>query len=180
MLDVTSGELLRDARRRHGLTQQQLADRADTSQAAISRIERDLVSPSVESLAELLDRISEELVLTTKTIHYEVNRDVLRENLRLSAAERIDQGALLARLARGESNLTFPQKPTLHLEVARVLDERGNAWMTTREIADAVHKAQRYRKMGATALTPYQIHGRTKNYNEVFERRGSRVRLRRS
>jgi transcriptional regulator with XRE-family HTH domain len=177
---VTTGELLRETRRRHGLTQQQLADRARTSQAAISRIERDLVSPSVESLAELLDRIGEELVLTTKTIHYEVNRDVLRENLGLSPVERIDQGALLARLARGEGNLSFPQKPTLHLEIARVLDERGNAWITTREIADAVNKAQRYRKKNASPLTPYQIHGRTKNYNEVFERRGSRVRLRRS
>src|SRR6266508_4442507 len=150
---MTSGELLRDARRHHGLTQQQLADRADTSQAAISRIERDLVSPSVDSFAELLDRLGEELVLTTKPIHDEVNRDVLRENLGLSPAERIDQGALLARLARGGGNLSFPQKPTLHLEIARILDERGNAWMTTREIADAVNKAQRYRKKSASALT---------------------------
>src|SRR5437762_117827 len=35
---MTPGELLRQARRRHGLTQQQLAARARTSQAAVSRI----------------------------------------------------------------------------------------------------------------------------------------------
>ena len=44
---MTPGELLRDARRRHRVTQKQLAARARTSQAAISRIERDTVSPSV-------------------------------------------------------------------------------------------------------------------------------------
>jgi transcriptional regulator with XRE-family HTH domain len=46
----TSGELVREARLRHGLTQQELAALASTSQAAISRIEQDLVSPSVEYL----------------------------------------------------------------------------------------------------------------------------------
>jgi DNA-binding XRE family transcriptional regulator len=47
---VRQGELVREARLRHGLTQQELAARASTSQAAISRIEQDLVSPSVEYL----------------------------------------------------------------------------------------------------------------------------------
>ena len=48
---MSPGQLLRDARRRHGLTQRQLAARVRTSQAAISRVERDLVSPSVATLA---------------------------------------------------------------------------------------------------------------------------------
>jgi len=128
---VTAGELLRETRQRHGLTQRQLADRARTSQAAISRIERDLVSPSVESLAELLDRMGEELLLTTRKIDYQINNNVLRENLELSAGERIDQGVLLARLARGEGSVSFPSEPTLHLEIARLLHEQGNVWMTT-------------------------------------------------
>ena len=50
---VTSGQLLPEARRRHGLTQQQLADRAraQTSQAATSRIEcvRARIEPSGSS-----------------------------------------------------------------------------------------------------------------------------------
>ena len=52
---MTAAELLRDARRRHGLTQRQLAARARTSQAAISRIERGLVSPTVGTLAPVVD-----------------------------------------------------------------------------------------------------------------------------
>jgi hypothetical protein len=53
--------------------------------------------------------------------------------------------------------------------------------MTTREIADAVNEAGRYRKKRTEGpVTPYQIHGRTKNCPEVFERKGARVRLRRS
>src|SRR6266508_2466889 len=61
--DMTAGELLRTVRRRHGLSQAQLAARARTSQAAISRIERGLVSPSIATLATLLDLMGEELVL---------------------------------------------------------------------------------------------------------------------
>jgi transcriptional regulator with XRE-family HTH domain len=65
---VKPGELLREVRRRHGLTQRQLAARARTSQAAISRIERDVVSPSVSTLATLLDLMGEELVLGAQPI----------------------------------------------------------------------------------------------------------------
>jgi len=63
---MTAGALLRTTRRRHGLTQRQLAIRARTSQAAISRIERDLVSPAVATLAELLRLMNEELVLEAR------------------------------------------------------------------------------------------------------------------
>ena len=59
----TPGQLLREARRRHGVTQAQLAIRASTTQSAISRIERDQVSPSVETLRELLHLLGEDLVL---------------------------------------------------------------------------------------------------------------------
>lgn len=60
---MSAGQLLRESRERHGLTQTQLAIRARTSQAAISRIERDVVPPTVEMLARLLDLLGEELVL---------------------------------------------------------------------------------------------------------------------
>jgi transcriptional regulator with XRE-family HTH domain len=175
---VTAGELLREARRRHHLTQAQLAARARTSQAAISRIERELVSPTIAYLAELLDLMGEHLVLSTAPIDYGHNRTVLRENLTLTPTERIDQGVLLDRLLRGETPLRFPRHTTLHLEIARILNENGNAWMTTREVADAVNRAKRYRRRVPGIVTPYQVHGRTKNYDEVFERKGARVRLR--
>jgi transcriptional regulator with XRE-family HTH domain len=84
-----AGALLRDARKRHGLTQAQLAARARTSQAAISRIERGLVSPSVDMLARLLDLTGEELTLDAAPIDYGHDRTLLRENLRHEPAERI-------------------------------------------------------------------------------------------
>jgi transcriptional regulator with XRE-family HTH domain len=87
---VTPGELLRQVRRRHGLTQRQLAARARTSQAAVSRIERDVVSPSVSTLATLLDLMGEELVLDARQIDYGHDRTLLRENLARSVDERID------------------------------------------------------------------------------------------
>jgi transcriptional regulator with XRE-family HTH domain len=58
---VTPGELLRDARRRHGLWQRRLALRAGASQAWISRVEKGEVSPSVASLERLLMVMGERL-----------------------------------------------------------------------------------------------------------------------
>jgi transcriptional regulator with XRE-family HTH domain len=88
---VTAGELLRSARRRHGLTQRQLATRARTSQAAISRIERDLVSPSVSTLAELLRLMNEELVLDAREVDWGHDVTLNRLNLSVPVAERIDR-----------------------------------------------------------------------------------------
>jgi transcriptional regulator with XRE-family HTH domain len=94
---MTPGELLREARRRHGVTQQQLAARARTSQAAISRIERDLVSPSVSTLASLLDLLGEELGLSATPIDYGHDRTLIAENLRFTPAERVERQASWSR-----------------------------------------------------------------------------------
>ncbi len=74
--------------------------RARTSQAAISRIERGLVSPSVAMLAQLLDLMGEELVLEAHAIDYGHDRTLLRENLRLKPAERIRRQAAWANQVR--------------------------------------------------------------------------------
>jgi transcriptional regulator with XRE-family HTH domain len=90
---VTAGELLRDARRRHGLTQQQLAARARTSQAAISRIERGLVSPTFATLAGLLDLMGEQLRLEADEIDYGFDRTLYERTLAMTVGERLDQAA---------------------------------------------------------------------------------------
>jgi transcriptional regulator with XRE-family HTH domain len=59
----TPGLLLRRARERHGVTQAELAKRAGTTQSAISRIEKDRVSPTVATLRGLLALIGEKLSL---------------------------------------------------------------------------------------------------------------------
>ena len=90
MKAMSAGELLRTTRRRHGLTQRQLAIRARTSQAAISRIERGRVSPTGETLANLLDLMGEELELDAAPIDYGHDPTLLRQNLARTPAERID------------------------------------------------------------------------------------------
>ena len=95
-MSVTAGELLGETRRRHGVTQAQLAARARTSQAAISRIERGLVSPSIATLATLLDLMGEELVLGSQPIDYGHDRTLLRRNLQRTVSERIDHGTAVA------------------------------------------------------------------------------------
>jgi transcriptional regulator with XRE-family HTH domain len=90
---MTAAQLLRESRRRHGLTQAQLAARARTSQAAISRIERGLVSPTVETLATLLDLMGDELSLAAQPIDYGHDRAMIRRNLEHPPQERIERQA---------------------------------------------------------------------------------------
>ena len=87
---MTAGQLVREARERHGLTQKQLAIRARTSQAAISRIERGLVSPTVEMLEKLLAMVNEELVLDARELDWGHDRTLNRGNLAISADQRLE------------------------------------------------------------------------------------------
>ena len=116
---MTAGELLRDARRRHGLTQRQLAIRARTSQAAISRIERGVVSPSVGTLAELLWMMNEELILQALPLDWGFDTDVLKSNLALSPDERIRGGV---ERSRGTSEVNGAERTT---ELTHRLPIRG-------------------------------------------------------
>jgi transcriptional regulator with XRE-family HTH domain len=65
---MKGGELIRDARRRHGLSQRRLARRSGAGQAWISRVERDEVSPSIDSLERLLLVMGESLSLQAERI----------------------------------------------------------------------------------------------------------------
>lgn len=94
---MTAGELLRAARGRHGLTQRQLAARARTSQAAISRIERDVVSPSVATLGELLWMMNEGLVLDSQPVDWGFDLTLNQSRLARSPEERVRRGVVHSR-----------------------------------------------------------------------------------
>ena len=68
----------------------------------------------------------------------------------------------------------------LHDEIREILLANGNAWMTTSEIATEVNRRNRYRKRDGSQITDFQIHGRTRNYPNLFEREGSKVRFRKA
>jgi transcriptional regulator with XRE-family HTH domain len=87
------GALLRETRQKHRVTQKQLAARARTSQAAISRIERGLVSPTVETAGKLFDLLGEELRVSAEPVDYGHDRTLLRDNLELTPEERIRRQA---------------------------------------------------------------------------------------
>ena len=61
---MTTGALLRDARRRAGLSQSQVADRAGTSQPVISMYEHDRREPSIATLTRLVNATGARLRLS--------------------------------------------------------------------------------------------------------------------
>lgn len=82
------------------MTQKQLAARARTSQAQISRIERDETSPSVATLANLLDLLGEELELASTSVDYGHDVTLNRANLDRTPTERLRHGVSFANFVR--------------------------------------------------------------------------------
>jgi hypothetical protein len=83
------------------------------------------------------------------------------------------EAALKAASAEGDAE----GRLTLHQALEQILRENDNRWMTVRELADELNRRGLYRKKDGTPVEPNQVHARAKNYNKVFEKSGSRVRL---
>jgi transcriptional regulator with XRE-family HTH domain len=66
-----SGPLLRNLRKRHGLSQSRLARRAHTTQAVVSRIERGEASPTLDTLHRLLTAMGWELDVELRRSHWQ-------------------------------------------------------------------------------------------------------------
>lgn len=95
----TPGELLKEARERHGVSQKRLAMRAGTTQSAISRIERDRISPSIATLRELLYLLGEDLSLDAEARDFGIDRTLNAERLSVSPSERVEYGlAMIAQM----------------------------------------------------------------------------------
>jgi transcriptional regulator with XRE-family HTH domain len=92
-------ELVKEARRRHGLTQAALARRARTDQRQISRIETGRVSPSAAMLARLLEAMGERLTLGSEAGPRDNRSDaeLTADYRQLSASERIARTVDLSR-----------------------------------------------------------------------------------
>ena len=87
---MISGDLLREARLRAGLTQAELARRVGTSQPAVARWESGAVQPSFERLRELVRACG--LELTYGLANYDDSYDESIERyLRLTPEERVQQ-----------------------------------------------------------------------------------------
>jgi transcriptional regulator with XRE-family HTH domain len=95
-MSLEPGRLLREARLRHGLSQKRLARRAGTTQSAISRIEQERISPTVQTLAELLRLMGEDLVLVTRKRDAGIDQTLIDERLRMDEGERLDYAIAFA------------------------------------------------------------------------------------
>lgn len=78
------------------MSQKQLAMRASTTQSAISRIEGDRVSPSVETLRALLYLLGEDLTLGTEKRDFGIDWTLNEERLKLSPSDRVAYGLAMA------------------------------------------------------------------------------------
>lgn len=87
------GQELLAARERHGVTQRSLARRAGTTQAAISRIESGIESPSYERFTQLLLVLGERPILTTAPLEHDLDPGELAYGQRLTAEQRLAESA---------------------------------------------------------------------------------------
>src|SRR5262245_61229710 len=103
---VLCGALVREARKRHGIGQAELARRLGTAQPAISRIERDIVSPSITMLNRIFEAMGEAIMVRSVPIGASPpgggNQSIAElraEYEELSAEDRLVQAARLSKTA---------------------------------------------------------------------------------
>jgi hypothetical protein len=96
-------------------------------------------------------------------------------------ARREELQALIAQaeaILGGTQTSDAESKMTLHDALILVLRERGEEPMTARELADTVNERGLYRKRDGSPVEVNQVHARASNYEALFEKDGSMIRLR--
>lgn len=96
---MTPGQLIKETRQRKGLSQVDLAFRAGTRQSAISRLEKDEISPSVETLESLLRVMGERLELSAEPADRNYDRLHRQAMVKLTPEERLAQAISWNRVA---------------------------------------------------------------------------------
>jgi transcriptional regulator with XRE-family HTH domain len=97
---MEAGQLLREARVRHGLSREALAIRAATAESAIDDIETGRASTTIEALTELLHLLGEDLVLESERWETGIDLTLNQANLELSTERRVRQGLQFADFVR--------------------------------------------------------------------------------
>lgn len=97
MLDP--GEVIRERRLAHGLTQAQLALRAGTTQTALSRLERGEISPTIATIERLLFVMGETASFDVKPLRGDHDEAHLADLLARTPAQRLELAMSWNRLA---------------------------------------------------------------------------------
>lgn len=96
---MLGSDLIREARRRRGLTQQELADRAGTTQSAVARWESGRTSPDLATVQRLVHLCG--LQLEVAIVDPDDSDLAQAERLlRLAPGERLERGVRVARQLR--------------------------------------------------------------------------------
>jgi transcriptional regulator with XRE-family HTH domain len=85
---MDAGQMLKEARRREGLSQRDLAGRANVPQPVIARLESGGAIPRVDTLDKLLRECGEGLVARPRRGEG-IDRSLIRGMLRLSPGDRL-------------------------------------------------------------------------------------------
>ncbi|MEX0832819.1 MAG: helix-turn-helix transcriptional regulator [Actinomycetota bacterium] len=96
---MRGGHLVREARRRAGLSQAELARRSGTTQSSIARLESGDSSPSLEHITALLKGCGFDLQVRLAP-YDDHDLSLARENLRLTPEERLANLLHVQELAR--------------------------------------------------------------------------------
>ena len=93
------GKIIRERRHANGLTQEQLALRSGSTQAAVSRLERGELSPTFETFERLLFVMGEQASLTVSRGDADYDRSRLRALRQRPPSERFELALSWNRLA---------------------------------------------------------------------------------
>lgn len=86
---VTPASLLKEARRRAGITQAELARRLGISQAAVAKLESQRANPTFDTLDRAVWATGHRLTLDAAPREPGVDESLIRKHLELSPLERI-------------------------------------------------------------------------------------------
>jgi transcriptional regulator with XRE-family HTH domain len=94
---MRGNHLVREARKRAGLTQAELAKRVGTSQSAVARLERGGVTPTFAKLSQIVRACGFDLEVRLVPAD-DHDWSLIQRNLRLTPTERLEKAAATRRL----------------------------------------------------------------------------------
>src|SRR5437667_8265742 len=90
---MRGNHLVREARKRAGLTQAELAARVGTTQSAIARLERGGTTPTFQRITQLVRACGFDLNVRMTPTDDDHDWSLVQQNLRLSPTQRVRQVA---------------------------------------------------------------------------------------
>jgi transcriptional regulator with XRE-family HTH domain len=134
MNPASVGRALAWARRRAGMTQQELARAVEVPQSTVARIETGAVVPRTATLMQLLDATGHRLAIEPATTH-DLDREAIKRTLVQAVATRTHRAL----------GVRKPQVRTGPIHVLRRLRQFNVPFVLVGELAEAAHGAPRTR-----------------------------------